>query len=68
MTKHQKEVYDFIVKYNEENRVIPTSIAIANHIGKTGQRARQIIQELVQAGKLNKTKRYGLYELSTDEE
>lgn len=65
MNEQQTKCLDFITEYHKENRVIPTHVAIATHLGVSRQRATQIIAELVELKKLVKTRRYGLYELST---
>jgi len=67
MTPQQTKCLDFITKYHKENRVIPTHVAISEHLGVSRQRATQVIAELVELKKLVKTKRFGLYELYTGE-
>ena len=67
LTKQEQRVLKFIKKYHKDTRLVPTSVAIAKHMKVSGQRVRQIIKSLVEKGALEKTVRFGLYRLSTDE-
>lgn len=66
LSPQEEKVLKYIKKYHKETGIVPTSIAVGNYLGVSGQRARQHIKSLKEKGALLEAVRNGLYRLAVD--